>query len=48
MATRPMPSVLGYSGCAELAPTRRLDTFASVPEHLIDEAVRQRFFGEDQ
>ena len=32
----------------ELDSTCRLDTFASGPEHLIDEAVRQRFFGEDQ
>ena len=27
-------------------PTRRLDTFASGPDHSISEAVRRRFFGE--
>ncbi len=27
--------------------TRRVDTFASGPDHSIDEAVRRRFFGED-
>ena len=31
----------------QLDPTRRLDTFASGPEHPIDETLRQRFFGED-
>ncbi len=28
-------------------PTRRLDTFASGPDHPIDEPIRRRFFGED-
>lgn len=28
-------------------PTRRLDTFASGPDHAIDETVRRRFFGEE-
>ena len=28
-------------------PARRLDTFASGPDHPIDETVQRRFFGED-
>ena len=27
--------------------TRRLDTFASGPDHTIDETIRRRFFGEE-